>query len=163
MERDNDRCEEASNFGGVQLIEESTEVPTGYDFAWMIEVVEHLQDAELQESIELARHALKPGGYLVITTPNREDIEAMERICPDCGAIFHPKQHVRSWSRESLARYLEEKGFSVPHALETNWLEHKNPKLLRAAKLAYRGVQQFWRSKTLVMPHLGVIAKKKGS
>ncbi|MDQ3979810.1 MAG: class I SAM-dependent methyltransferase, partial [Actinomycetota bacterium] len=56
---------------------------------------------------------LRPGGALIVTTPNDEQLAQAESICPDCGCIFHPVQHVRSWDKDSLSRKMREFGFST--------------------------------------------------
>ena len=77
-----------------------------FDAATLIETVEHLDDATLAASLAEARRVLRPGGILLITTPNRERLEESFRQCPDCGAEFHLYQHVRSWTAQSLAATL---------------------------------------------------------
>jgi hypothetical protein len=54
---------------------------------------------------------LRPGGYLVITTPNEEALEAQHVMCPSCGCEFHPVQHLRSWSSAALSLALVQAGF----------------------------------------------------
>ena len=54
---------------------------------------------------------LKPGGRLVVTTPNEEDLEQSKVVCPECLARFHKMQHVRSWSARTLTERLEGYGF----------------------------------------------------
>lgn len=83
------------------------------DAATLIEVVEHLDDATLDSAIREAHRVVRPGGTLLITTPNAEDLGASTRQCPDCGAEFHVYQHVRRWAAESLRDYLEERGFTA--------------------------------------------------
>lgn len=83
-----------------------------FDAALMVEVVEHLDEAELNGALDEMRRLLRPGGTLIITTPNEEDLAASERLCPECGAIFHVWQHVRSWSEPSLTAALASFGFT---------------------------------------------------
>jgi hypothetical protein len=46
---------------------------------------------------------LAPGGCVVATAPNGEEL-VLERVrCPDCGATFHRWQHQRALTPESLA------------------------------------------------------------
>src|SRR5207302_11461340 len=66
---------------------------------------------ELRNMIVLCRSKLRPGGYLILTTPNNENLEASACICPECGCIFNRWQHVRSWTRGTLTRYLTEHDF----------------------------------------------------
>lgn len=44
--------------------------PDRYDIVYMIEVVEHMHDWQLKEAFEKIEIILKPGGRLIITTPN---------------------------------------------------------------------------------------------
>lgn len=81
------------------------------DTVFMVEVVEHLDDAALNDALDEARRLLKPGGHLVLTTPNEENLDASKIMCPDCGAVFHQVQHVRSWSADALARRVATHGF----------------------------------------------------
>lgn len=81
------------------------------DTVFMLEVVEHMDDDALGGALGEARRILKPGGHLVLTTPNDEDLQAGKRMCPECGAVFHHMQHVRSWTGEALSSFLRERGF----------------------------------------------------
>ncbi|MCL6740396.1 class I SAM-dependent methyltransferase [Sphingomonas sp. RB56-2] len=83
------------------------------DTVFLVEVVEHLDDAALNNSLDEARRLLKPGGHLVLTTPNEEDLEASKIQCPNCLAVFHQVQHVRSWSAETLSRRVSLQGFET--------------------------------------------------
>jgi 2-polyprenyl-3-methyl-5-hydroxy-6-metoxy-1,4-benzoquinol methylase len=83
------------------------------DTVFMVEVVEHLEDEALGHALEEARRLLRPGGHLVLTTPNEENLEASKIICPSCLAVFHQVQHVRSWSAASLAERLSAHGFEA--------------------------------------------------
>ena len=82
------------------------------DTVFLIEVVEHLNDATLASVLSEARRLLKPQGHLVLTTPNNEDLESSKTICPECACIFHYWQHVRSWSRQSLEEKVQSYGFA---------------------------------------------------
>ncbi len=107
------------------------------DAAMLIEVVEHLDDETLDSAIAEARRVLRPGGVLVITTPNSERLAASTRQCPDCGAEFHFYQHVRTWTTRTLGDYLKSRGFR-PEIQETRLIE-RGPaweQLLR--RLVYR-------------------------
>jgi SAM-dependent methyltransferase len=100
-------------FGGAHhLTGLPTPLQTGaLDAAFLVEVVEHVKDDYLVPTLQEMHRLLKPGGQLVISTPNREDLAASTRLCPECGAIFHEWQHVRTWDAATLGDYLQQHGF----------------------------------------------------
>ena len=108
------------------------------DTAFLVEVVEHMDDGALDAAIAAIRSALKPGGHLVITTPNEEDLAANSVLCTECGAMFHVMQHVRAWDAASLSTYVETKGFETVSAGATILSPHAGvlDRLWRGAKLA---------------------------
>jgi len=91
-----------------------------FDAVFMIEVIEHVLDEQLQATLGLVRRLLAPAGRLVVTTPNSEDLDHAMCVCPTDGSIFHRWQHVRSFSAESLTALMAEHGFEpvVVHRLE---------------------------------------------
>jgi len=110
-------------YGGAEWVKElpSPFQDTSMDLVFALEVVEHLSDDQLQGMMREVYRLLTPGGYIVITTPNREKLEEEETLCPECGCVFHRWQHVRTWSALSLARYMGGYGFSAVRVLETNF------------------------------------------
>jgi len=82
-----------------------------FDAVLLFEVVEHLRDEHLDATLNEIRRVLKPRGHLVVSTPNAEDLSSGTRHCPECGAIFHEWQHVRSWSAEALTDKIGAFGF----------------------------------------------------
>jgi SAM-dependent methyltransferase len=121
-----------SRFRGAHYVSKlPTPLPTEqYDAVLLVEVVEHLRDDDLSATLEEAARLLRPGGQLVITTPNAEDLGRVMKFCPECGAVFHEWQHVRSWNKESLSRRLAEHGMRV--------------KLLRVLDFAAYGKIRWW-------------------
>jgi SAM-dependent methyltransferase len=106
------------------LFDASSMVLTGFpssiksdsvDVCFLLEVVEHLNEQYFSDSIKDIYRVLAPGGYLVITTPNEEDLNKNKLFCPDCGCIFHKWQHVRSWSPVSLVKSIESFGFNLSY------------------------------------------------
>ncbi|MCD6321448.1 MAG: class I SAM-dependent methyltransferase [Clostridiales bacterium] len=83
-----------------------------FDVVLLLEVLEHLDDEYLKDILSETYRLLKPGGVVVVSVPNREDLSLLKKICPECGAIFHQWQHVRSWNSESIKQYLQQYGFS---------------------------------------------------
>lgn len=84
--------------------------PGRFDVVFFSEVIEHLQDAEVAETLSSLKDALAPGGVLVVTTPNDEDLFQQSRYCPNCRHLFHPWGHVRSFSPQTLEELLDAHG-----------------------------------------------------
>lgn len=85
----------------------SLPVETGSaDVATLIEVIEHLDEPTIDATLAEARRILRPGGTLIVTTPNAEDLGSHSVQCPDCGAEFHTVQHQRSWTSAQLGARL---------------------------------------------------------
>ncbi len=84
-----------------------------FDVAYSIEVVEHLDEQTLRQYLAQCARVLRPGGLLVVTTPNSEDLEKLETCCPSCDTIFHIWQHVRRFEPAGLRDTLRESGFST--------------------------------------------------
>lgn len=102
-------------FGGAIKVESlPSPLPScAFDIVTLIEVVEHLTDAYLDPTLTETARLLKPGGVLLITTPNNEDLSLATKFCPDCGAIFHEWQHVRSWNADTLSQRVQKFGFAA--------------------------------------------------
>lgn len=90
-----------------------------FDAVFSLEVVEHLANPELEAMVNEIHRLLKNGGYVVITTPNDENLEQLHTCCPNCGSTFHIWQHVRSWSRDSLTEFMTRHGFALVSARST--------------------------------------------
>lgn len=95
------------NFLGV-VDNDSTKT---FDVVIAAEVVEHVLDAELPEVVNRLRHFLNPGGTLIATTPNNEDLKSAIVYCPVSDLVFHRWQHLRSFNAESLDACLSAGGF----------------------------------------------------
>lgn len=83
----------------------------------LLEVVEHLDDAMLESCMANIRSVIAPGGLLVITTPNEEDLSKETVYCPTSNLLFHRWQHVRSWSASELSKMLDVAGFTPVQVL----------------------------------------------
>lgn len=112
------KAKDNKNFKGAKHVSSlPAELPESYfDIVLLFEVVEHLNDSYLDSTLEEVARLLKRGGMLVITTPNQEDLHKSRKFCPECGAIFHEYQHVRSWNVDSLTDYLKRYKFSLRRA-----------------------------------------------
>lgn len=86
-----------------------------FDAVFLLEVIEHLDDHWLDQSIANIRGLLKPNGTLIVTTPNDEKLEENIVYCPVSNVVFHRWQHVRKWNSDTLRQALLEHGFSSVH------------------------------------------------
>lgn|GEM_PF-607557 len=91
-----------------------------FDVVLLTEVIEHVLEPELDGFLYGLGAMLKPGGLLIVTAPNSENLERSRVYCPVCDASFHRWQHVRSLDRNSLPALLSKYGFDevATHCLE---------------------------------------------
>ncbi|MCK1422384.1 glycosyltransferase [Bradyrhizobium sp. 182] len=82
-----------------------------FDVVIMSEVIEHVLDEVLDATLDRLARFVRPGGMLVITTPNNEDLDLDMAYCPVSNLLFHRWQHVRSLDQSSLKTLLSRFGF----------------------------------------------------
>jgi 2-polyprenyl-3-methyl-5-hydroxy-6-metoxy-1,4-benzoquinol methylase len=154
-------------FLGAFTLQELREARIHFDAATIIEVVEHLYDTQLQELLQTLKSLLKPSGIAVFSTPNDEQLEKSMILCPVSNQLFHRRQHVRSWSADSLSAYLRDNGFDIVKAFSTNFsvsfhTDHsKHPLRDKLMALRRKIKDRFKRQRK--QPHLVVIARKQQS
>ena len=91
------------------------------DLVFVLEIIEHLDKDQLNILKAETFRTMSEGGYIVITTPNRENLHEGQAICPDCGCVFHRWQHIRSWAPKDIVSEMEKVGFKTIHINETNF------------------------------------------
>jgi SAM-dependent methyltransferase len=107
------------------------------DVVTVIETVEHLPDPVLGALLAEAWRVTRPGGHVIVTTPNEEPLGEAKVMCPDCGCVFHQFQHVRTFTAATLASHLEAAGFQTVHCRALQFSPF--PVLLRPLhRLAFR-------------------------
>jgi 2-polyprenyl-3-methyl-5-hydroxy-6-metoxy-1,4-benzoquinol methylase len=94
-------------FGGVI----GRDAPSKFDLVLMAEVIEHVLDDELDITLGRLADLTKPGGTLIVTTPNNENLELGMTYCPVSNMLFHRWQHVRSFTETTLPKLLHDYGF----------------------------------------------------
>jgi 2-polyprenyl-3-methyl-5-hydroxy-6-metoxy-1,4-benzoquinol methylase len=155
----NKRLEKNPLFLGAYSVDALNGWKGNFDAALLIEVIEHLYDPELTVALSSVRDLLKPGGILIVTTPNEEDRSKSFICSPESGKLFHRFQHVRSWSASSLSAHLQSSGFSVVETGTTDF---------GASVLALRRTMPLWwrilcslvRHLRPKRPHLYVVARR---
>ena len=97
----------------VRLLEPDGSLPFGhgaFDLVWCSEVLEHVPDA--LALLHETRRVLKPGGRLLLTVPYHGRLQAAAVALTRFDAHFDPMgQHVRFFTRTSLAATLDAAGF----------------------------------------------------
>lgn len=151
------RCGDYPLFGGITLAG-SVPSPIGdgsVDVVFLVEVLEHLPAEQLKLTLDDVRRILRIGGFLVATTPHNEDLDILKTICPDCGCIFHPWQHVNSFTSILMRNLLQDQGMECVVCTGTTLGGGWPKKVLRLLR------QTFGRNRQAVIePHLIYIGRK---
>ena len=88
-----------------------------FDAVTMVELIEHLEPDAVDETISEALERLRPGGKLVITTPNfRSAWPAVEAAVNRLGEVSYGFQHVNRFEPDRLVALLERHGLRNPSA-----------------------------------------------
>jgi len=151
------RCGDHPLFGGITLADQlpSPLENQGVDVAFLVEVLEHLPAKALEETLGDIRRILSVGGFLIATTPHNEDLEIVKTICPDCGCIFHPWQHVNSFTPARMTNLLQGHGMQAVVCTATTLGRGGPSKVLRLAR------QRFSKDRlSASAPHLIYIGRK---
>jgi len=149
----NDRLSGKPGWQGAQVLK-GAQAPFEdghFDVVIGVEVIEHLLDEDLQEVLGEIRRLLRPGGAVMFTTPNDEDLTKNLVFCPFCETEFHSVQHVRSFSSQSLTHTLASHGFRVGlcTGVDLGWLQGEFPTSLwdwsprMTWSWAFRGTRRF--------------------
>ena len=77
-------------------------------------MIEHLHPAIAHRFLREARRLLKPGGRLILTTPNYRSLwplieVVLERMSP----VKYHEQHINKFTPSSLVKFVESGGFEI--------------------------------------------------
>lgn len=149
-----ERCSRLPSFSGVTAVDRiPTAIPeASFDVVFLVEVIEHLLPEQIDSTLEEINRLLKPGGVVVISTPHNENLAAANTVCPDCGLVFHPWQHVGSFTARALEQLAGSRGFSGVFCAATT-IGARSPLVVRA-------LRQLLRRKA-PQPHLVYIGRRK--
>jgi len=115
-----------------------------FDLIFCIEVIEHLSDDWLDETLREIHRLLRPGGSVVITTPCAEDLESSFTFCPFCKSEFHHVQHMRSITPEELRGWLSKAGLEVGFCQGIQLESFQNLKLPALAHWSFHELRRFF-------------------
>lgn len=182
----NDRFRNCSNWRGAALVNgfPSSLESHSFDLVYCVEVIEHLDDQLLEQTIREIHRLVRPGRFAIFTTPCDENLEQSFTYCPFCQSEFHYVQHLQSFSPDRLSALLTGCGFdvrfcsgidftnmqnnmSIPHFTEWSISSLKRPLGFKALALQDRlfpvktGPQRrFTRSTRRPGSHLATIVQK---
>jgi SAM-dependent methyltransferase len=87
-----------------------------YDVATIVEVIEHLAPAELDDVLRTTIERLRPSGKLVVTTPNSHSMwPLVEMIVDLLGELNYAPQHIDRFTPRLLRQLLQEVGLEDVH------------------------------------------------
>lgn len=121
LKKVNDKYGDESLFKGALGLEEIKKTGNKFDLIIAVEVIEHLDDDYLEKTMRNISELLSENGIAIMTTPNDEELSKSMVYCPQCDHVFHRWQHERSWSQESLLKYIKEKNMEVVDIFATNF------------------------------------------
>lgn len=125
--RETERLHIYPQFEGVTLTQDlpSSLAAASFDIVLCIEVIEHLLNEQLQPTFAEMHRILKLKSYVVVTTPNSENLQEHTQLCPECGCIFHKWQHISRWNPARLSQLMESHGFTTVMCQATCFRPHK--------------------------------------
>ena len=88
-----------------------------FDYVVMSEVLEHLSDQVVTDTVTEVHRVLVPGGRMLGTVPSRESLDEQQVLCPCCGDRFHRWGHLQSFSPARI-RDMFSQGFVVEQVQE---------------------------------------------
>ena len=125
----NNKFKSKNNFKGAFQpgdIVQNENLKNKFEIITLIEVIEHLDDYYLEETIANLKKLVSQNGIVIFTTPNDENLQDSLVYCPESKKVFHRWQHVRSWSATSLEDYLSGSGFKTIAIFTTDFSREKN-------------------------------------
>jgi 2-polyprenyl-3-methyl-5-hydroxy-6-metoxy-1,4-benzoquinol methylase len=152
------------NFVGAVSQEEIRKKGLKYDLIIVVEVIEHLSEKYLEDFFNDMKEFLSDDGVAIFTTPNNEDLSKSMIYCPSCDHIFHRWQHERSWSKNSLTKYVEQKGLKLVDIFTTNFsqpaMKNNNLTFKRRVKNLLIKCSILKKDEEIIYPHLVCVVRK---
>lgn len=131
-----------------------------FDVVVMSEVLEHLSDDVLSQTLSEVLRVLKKGGKFLATVPYKEDLMMNQVVCPNCGSVFHKVGHVQSFDKDKLSQLLTAKGFFVDRIWLDTFVDWRRGGVRNFVKSVIRKVLAR-TGEGIADPHLIVLARKQ--
>tara|TARA_Y100000996_G_C22539977_1_gene649648 strand:- start:24 stop:746 length:723 start_codon:yes stop_codon:yes gene_type:complete len=91
---------------------DSKKLSESYDKITLLGLLEFLDDSDNLEVLEKLYNLLKPGGVLILTTPNYNSfMYILEKILNNIGDVGYNKQHINRFNKFSLNKLLKQTSF----------------------------------------------------
>lgn len=119
------------NLIDLYTVEDVLRLERRFDVLYVVETVEHVLDLDLNRFFSTLNKLLKPGGTIIVTTPNNEDLQTGTVFCPSCRQTFHRWQHVRSFDQHGITAFMQRGGFvcreifATDFSAKTSWQQIK--------------------------------------
>ncbi len=85
-----------------------------FDVVTIIELIEHLRMDVILEMLNETRRVLKPGGRLLLSTPNYGSFwPVLEMIVNKVGEVSYADQHITPLKKDTFRHVIESSGFGV--------------------------------------------------
>lgn len=157
-----ERLRQALGLGDRAQVGYAQQMPFDSDFfdvVVMSEVLEHLDNDILPLALQEVLRVLKPQGFLLASTPYKEDLGPNRVVCPDCGAVFHKVGHVQSFDKNTMRQRLEAAGFGIQRLWISTFVDWQRRGVLNWLKSVVR-LTLARMGEGIADPHLIVIARK---
>jgi 2-polyprenyl-3-methyl-5-hydroxy-6-metoxy-1,4-benzoquinol methylase len=87
------------SFRYIRAISELIDIDETFDCITLIEVIEHLTEREIRELFQQASGKLKPGGLLVVSTPNYTSLwPLLEIVVNRLSDVSYEEQHITKFN-----------------------------------------------------------------
>jgi len=154
------RCElnlgENAQVGYAQRMPFSDEI---FDAVVMSEILEHLDDKILNEALAEVNRVLKPGGFLLASTPYNEYLLDNTVICPQCARVFHRYGHLQSFDKMVIRELIERNNLLICKLWVTTFIDWRRKGVRNLIKSSLRWVLAKV-GEPIADPHLIIIAIK---
>lgn len=128
------------NWGGAKVFD-GNRLPyedNMFDLITCTEVIEHILPKHMELFLSELKRILKPGGRLLLTTPNNEDFSVNSICCPECNTIFHKHGHCNKFAATDLKELMENHAYRTIMCNATDFWKFQNNGKIKLIDLSIR-------------------------